>query len=50
MEKNKGINPWINVKNRDKDKNVIYIKKADVIKIKPNLITYMHFSMLYKLG
>lgn len=50
MRKNLGINPSIHVKNKDKDQNVIYIKKADVIKIRPNLITHMHSSMLYKLG
>lgn len=40
-----GIEPSGHVKNREKDQKVIYIKKADVIKIKSNLIPNMHSSM-----
>lgn len=50
MRKNFGIDPSIHVKNKDKGQNVIYIKKADVMRIKSKLIPYMHYSMLYKIG
>ena len=50
MRKNFGIEPSIHVKNREKNQKVIYIKKADVIKIKSNLIPHMHSSMNYKIG
>ena len=50
MRKNFGIDPSIHVKNKDKGQSVIYIKKADVKRIRQNLRDEMHPSMLYKIG